>query len=59
MRYFFLCLAAHISLVSFGQELTGKQLLDKAISYHDPENNWNSFKGNFGVTMSNPDDKNE
>lgn len=57
MRYFFLCLAMLISLASFGQELTGSQLLEKAISYHDSNNSWNSFKGNLGITMSTPDGK--
>jgi hypothetical protein len=46
-----------ISLVSFSQELTGSQLLDKSIDYHDPNGNWSSFKGNFTVTMSTPDGK--
>ena len=57
MRYFFLCLATFISFVSFGQELTGPQLLEKAIDYHDPNGNWTSFKGNLGITMSTPDGK--
>lgn len=57
MRYFFLGLAALVSLVSIGQELSGSQLLEKTINYHDPDNNWNSFKGNLGITMSSPDGK--
>jgi len=57
MRYFFLFLAALISQASLSQELTGNQLLEKAISYHDPINSWSSFKGSLGVTMSTPDGK--
>lgn len=57
MRYFFLSVTLVISLVSFSQELTGSQLLDKSIDYHDPNANWSSFKGNFAVTMSTPDGK--
>lgn len=57
MRCFFLCVTLVISLVSFSQELTGSQLLDKSIDYHDPNGNWSSFKGNFAVTMSTPDGK--
>jgi len=57
MRYFFLCFAALAPLVSFNQELTGLQLLDKAIKYHDPSDNWTSFHGNLGITMSTPDGK--
>ncbi|TCK65025.1 hypothetical protein DFQ05_2237 [Winogradskyella wandonensis] len=36
------------------QNLTGQQLLDKAISYHDPNSNWETFSGNFKVTMTTP-----
>jgi len=39
------------------QLLSGHELLDKAISYHDPNDSWSSFKGNLGVTMSTPDGK--
>lgn len=57
MRYFFLFLGLILPLSFFAQELTGAQLLDKAISYHDPTNSWSSFKGNLGITMSTPDGK--
>ncbi len=57
MRYFFLCLAILISLASSAQELTGTQLLEKAIKYHDSEKSWDSFRGNLGVTMNTPDGK--
>lgn len=40
--------------LSFGQELSGEELLDKAIQYHDPYNNWEKFKGTFTVTMKTP-----
>jgi len=39
------------------QEITGQQLLDKAINYHDPNGNWDSFKGKLQVTMTTPDKK--
>lgn len=39
---------------SFSQNLTGAQLLDKAIAYHDPNNNWISFNGKLFVTMETP-----
>jgi hypothetical protein len=38
----------------FGQELTGPQLLDKALTYHDPSGNWETFNGVFTVTMESP-----
>ncbi|WP_299105374.1 DUF6503 family protein [uncultured Tenacibaculum sp.] len=43
-----------LSVQSYAQELTGKQLLDKAIQYHDPNGNWDTFKGTLLVTMETP-----
>jgi len=40
--------------MTFGQELKGTELLDKAIAYHDPNNNWSSFNGTFNVVMETP-----
>lgn len=57
MRYFFLCTALLISFVSLSQELTGSQLLEKTINYHNPNNTWTSFKGNLAITMGTPDGK--
>ena len=34
--------------------LTGDTLLDKAINYHDPNSNWNTFDGVFNVRMKTP-----
>ena len=42
------------SLISFSQELTGKQLLEKAIAFHDPNGHWKTFKGELFVTMEIP-----
>jgi hypothetical protein len=38
----------------FGQDMTGSQLLEKAIEYHDPNGNWAKFSGTFNVTMKTP-----
>ena len=38
----------------FGQDMTGSQLLEKAIEYHDPLKNWSTFSGTFNVTMKTP-----
>ena len=35
----------------FGQNMTGSQLLEKAIEYHDPNGNWSTFSGTFSITM--------
>jgi hypothetical protein len=49
---FFLLILSTIQISS--QELTGKQLLEKAIQYHDPNGNWETFKGTLWVTMKTP-----
>lgn len=42
------------SSITFAQEITGNQLLDNAIKYHDPNNNWMSFNDTLLVIMSTP-----
>ncbi|MEC3905920.1 DUF6503 family protein [Tamlana sp. 2201CG12-4] len=41
-----------------GQQLTGKELLDKAIAYHDPKNIWSTFNGTLHITMETPNASN-
>ena len=38
----------------YGQELTAAALLEKSIAYHDPNGNWNQFKGEFTIAMETP-----
>ena len=52
-KIFFLALS-FIFMNSYAQQLTGKELLDKAIQYHDPNGNWKVFKGTLNVTMTIP-----
>jgi hypothetical protein len=37
------------------QALTGHELLEKAIKYHDPFNHWSLFKGKLTITMTMPE----
>ena len=37
------------------EELTGTQLLEKAIAYHDPNGHWKKFKGKMAIIMTTPD----
>jgi len=53
--YSFSLLFLLLNLVAFSQNLTGPQLLDKAIEYHDPNGNWNTFNDTLLVTMETPD----
>ncbi len=43
-----------IGNVTIAQELSGTDLLDKAITFHDPNNNWGSFNGNLTIKMESP-----
>ncbi|MCX2718713.1 DUF6503 family protein [Lentiprolixibacter aurantiacus] len=50
----FLFFLISLPLTGFTQELNGIELLDKAIAYHDPQNQWKSFNGSFLITMQSP-----
>ena len=55
MRRFFLIMSLMtFPLAGLAQELTGAQLLEKAIQYHDPDGNWSKFQGHFLVIMDSP-----
>lgn len=58
-KLFFYCLLSCFIYISTAtsQELTGQQLLEKTIQYHDPNGNWKTFNGTLNVTMETP--KNE
>ena len=45
-------------LTSCEKELTGELLLNNAISYHDPNDNWSTFNSEFIVTMETPNSPN-
>ncbi|OSY88888.1 aspartyl-tRNA synthetase [Tenacibaculum holothuriorum] len=54
MKKLLILLISIVSVQSYTQELTGKQLLDKAIQHHDPNGNWKTFNGTLFVTMETP-----
>lgn len=43
-----------ICFTGFSQNLTSTELLNKAIKYHDPHNNWVTFNDTLLVTMESP-----
>lgn len=43
--------------ISYAQTINGEQLLNNAIKYHDPNNNWQSFNGSLDVIMKMPKSK--
>ena len=46
----FLC----FTLNGWSQNISPNKLLENAIKYHDPNNTWSTFSGNFKVTMTTP-----
>lgn len=52
IRHFFIGLFL-IPLGLFAQ-MTGTELLEKAIAFHDPNDTWANFQGNLKVTMQTP-----
>jgi hypothetical protein len=46
-----------ISFQGISQEIIGIQLLEKAIQFHDPSGNWDSFIGTLFVRMETPKGK--
>jgi len=44
-----------LSIAAFSQQITGNQLLEKAIHFHDPKGNWKTFNGELFITMKTPD----
>lgn len=59
MKQFTLSLALLFTYtMAFSQDITGNELLDKAIAYHDPDSNWNTFNGNLHIIMQTPNSSN-
>ncbi len=54
MKQSIFLLALLASLHSYSQKLTGKQLLEKSIAFHDPSNQWPTFNGTLRVNMETP-----
>ena len=53
-KYLFLLFLITITATGISQELSGPELLDKAINYHDPQDQWKNFQGSFKVVMESP-----
>lgn len=56
MKYLFLfSLLIFATIPLIAQDITGEELLNKAIEYHDPNGKWGKFMGTLNVTMEMPD----
>lgn len=54
MKYLVFTFLLFTNTLLFSQDVTAKQLLDKTIAYHDPNNTWSTFNGEFTVVMTTP-----
>ncbi|WP_136482088.1 DUF6503 family protein [Cognatitamlana onchidii] len=53
-KYILACMGMLLVNVSFSQDITVNELLEKVINYHDPHNNWNTFNGELNIVMTTP-----
>jgi hypothetical protein len=51
---YILCFLLTISCTVFGQTISGSELLEKSIAFHDPNGNWATFNTKLNVTMTTP-----
>ncbi|MDO1501910.1 DUF6503 family protein [Winogradskyella maritima] len=54
MKIFVLAFILFVGSIGQSQTLTGTQVLEKAIAYHDPNGNWATFNGGLTVVMTTP-----
>lgn len=57
MKTIFTLLVISCTLTITGQTFTGNELLEKAIAYHDPNGNWETFANDFIVLFETPEGK--
>lgn len=54
MKSVFVFILAFSSPISYGQDVTPNELLEKTINYHDSNGNWQNFNETFTVVMTTP-----
>ncbi|SEL65962.1 hypothetical protein SAMN04488008_104451 [Maribacter orientalis] len=54
MKYYMLTVFLLLSFINQAQDLTGEELLNRAIAFHDPNDNWKSFNGEMLIEMESP-----
>lgn len=58
MKYASTLLLLFVSIFSLSQDLTGNELLEKSIQFHNPTGSWSTFNGALLVTMKTPKNSN-
>lgn len=54
MKIVYLCIALLFSFSLQAQQTKASELLDNAITYHDPQGNWEQFAGEFNIVLEVP-----
>lgn len=54
MKFILSLVALFVIQIVNGQTLTGEQLLEKAIQYHDPQGLWSTFSGELKLEFTGP-----
>ncbi|GGG40204.1 hypothetical protein GCM10011414_07140 [Croceivirga lutea] len=54
VRFYFFLLIFLVFTKITAQDISGSELLTKAIAFHDPNNNWSTFNDSFKVVMKTP-----
>ncbi len=57
LRHLPFCVILFSAAMGLSQEVSGLELLDKSIQYHDPSGAWDTFRGRLSISMSTPDQK--
>lgn len=57
LRLLFFVVTLLVNTLSFSQEISGSELLEKAISFHDPNGNWLSLQAKLDISMTTPDNQ--
>ena len=55
MKIIIILVLGYLTSTLSAQTLSGTELLDKAIAYHDPEGKWEQFAGEFQIVLEMPD----
>ena len=54
MRRFLTTILLSLSAIGFAQEITGPELLDRSIAFHDPDGKWSKVQMNLVIHMETP-----
>ncbi|WP_339653036.1 DUF6503 family protein [uncultured Maribacter sp.] len=54
MKYYLLTVFLLLNFINQAQDITGEELLNHAIAFHDPDGNWKTFNAIMQIEMESP-----